>query len=94
MNVKTDAHRLPELRVLQARIDDEIRWLEGSLRGQRARMATALCGTDGGYYRHVRGNKTVARSKPCAACKAAHRVAERERAERRKASGRPAGVST
>jgi hypothetical protein len=83
VNTNTDQKRLAELRLLQARIEDEIRWLEGTIRGERTRLATALCGTDGGYYRHVRGNKTTPRSKPCTPCKVAHRVAERERAARR-----------
>lgn len=84
MTVKTDAQRLADLRVLQAKIDDEIKWLQGTITGNRRRLTVSLCGTDSGYYRHVRGNKTTPRSKPCLPCKAAHRVAERERAQRRK----------
>ena len=40
----------------------------------------ALCGTEGGYYRHVR----TLRQPACTACKLAHSAAERERSERRK----------
>jgi hypothetical protein len=32
------------------------------------RRRVARCGTDSGYYRHLRRTKT----KPCAACKSAH----------------------
>lgn len=86
MKTRAAEHRLAELRVLQAKVEGEIRWLESTLRGERIRMATAICGTDGGYYRHVRGNKNTPRTKPCVPCKAAHRVAERERAARRRSS--------
>lgn len=40
----------------------------------------ALCGTDSGYYRHLRGTKTP----PCDACKLAHRTAEALRQKARK----------
>lgn len=43
------------------------------------RRREALCGTDGGYYRHRRKHKQPA----CDACKLAHRVAEAERKRRR-----------
>jgi len=43
------------------------------------RRRKALCGTDGGYYRHRRTLKEAA----CEACKLAHRVAEAERVSRR-----------
>lgn len=83
MNVKTSAQRLADLRTLQAKVEGEIRRIENTLRGNRIRMVSALCGTEGGYYRHVRGNKTTAKTKTCTPCKVAHRVAERERAARR-----------
>jgi hypothetical protein len=44
----------------------------------------AECGTDGGYYRHKRTDKTEA----CAACLAAHAEVNRERAaQKRKEAG-------
>ncbi len=43
------------------------------------RRRVAQCGTDGGYYRHVRTRKEEA----CDGCKRAHAVAERVRAARR-----------
>jgi hypothetical protein len=46
-----------------------------------SRRRDALCGTDGGYYRHRRKHKERA----CDACKLAHRVAEQVRRERREA---------
>lgn len=48
------------------------------LRERRARRAP--CGTDSGYYRHVRGFKEPA----CFECLDAHRVATRERQQRRR----------
>ena len=45
---------------------------------ERRKRQPAKCGTDGGYYRHLRKTKTP----PCAWCKRAHATAERERSER------------
>lgn len=78
-----------------AQIEDEI---DGELRAMaRARNAARLaekatapirrrvaeCGTEGGYYRHLRRSGTPA----CDACKLAHRVGERVRAEARAERG-------
>jgi hypothetical protein len=41
----------------------------------RRRPREALCGTTGGYYRHLRTTGT----EPCGACKAAHARAERRK---------------
>lgn len=53
---------------------------------KRSRARVAECGTDGGYFRHLRGNKTTPKSPPCDACKKAHAAVERARSERLKAS--------
>jgi hypothetical protein len=47
----------------------------------KGRRAAAVCGTDGGYYRHVRTTRTA----PCDACLFAHREAERYRRVAREA---------
>lgn len=44
------------------------------------KRAPAPCGTDSGYYRHLRTTKTP----PCDECLAAHREYERHRARRQK----------
>lgn len=74
-----------EIAGIEAQIDEEIRAMRRASEAARkqrvkvARRPRAECGTDGGYYRHRRTLKEPA----CEACKLAHRVAERERAERR-----------
>ena len=65
-----------ELLSAEARLKE---WRESERRLSGARKI-ALCGTEGGYYRHVR----TLRQPACDACKLAHREAERERSERRK----------
>ncbi len=45
----------------------------------KKRAKIAKCGTDGGYYRHIRRTKT----KACEPCKQAHARAETERARKR-----------
>lgn len=76
----TDEARLARLLALQRRTEAEIARLEARLsrvKQKRARRYTqhAKCGTDGGYYRHLRTTHTA----PCEDCKAAHRIAERVR---------------
>ncbi|MBB3040995.1 hypothetical protein FHU40_000796 [Nocardioides soli] len=44
----------------------------------KPRAKVAKCGTDGGYYRHLRRTKT----EPCAACRRAHALAQAKRKER------------
>lgn len=88
--------RLVHLHQLRDKIDEEIAALEGAIvraskaREQAMRMrgkerrprrrATALCGTDGGYYRHRRTLNEPA----CDECKLAHRVAEQIRVAKKR----------
>ena len=76
-----DAHRLMRLYDLRAKVEAEIKRVE-SLRRRRPRpkQKVAACGTDGGYYRHVRTTKTPT----CDDCKAAHSAYETGRAQRRR----------
>ena len=53
---------------------------------ERLRMAPALCGTAGGYRRHLRSRPPT---DPCVACKAGHALATRTNKAR--ATGRPVG---
>lgn len=53
---------------------------------RRWRITIAACGTESGYYRHVKRLREV----PCADCVRAHRDAERVRYAARVASGVPA----
>lgn len=72
-----------------ATIEEEIRLeLEATKRARAAAMLAnvkvdrrtrAVCGSDAGYYRHLRTLKEPA----CDACKLAHRVYEAERAARK-----------
>lgn len=48
------------------------------------RRSHAVCGTDGGYYRHLRNGEPT-----CSECRAAHTLAEQQRAERRARRNRP-----
>ena len=65
-------------------------WVQALIRGpqrlapgERLKQAEAACGTDSGYYRHIRGTKTSPKSKPCEACRLAHNAANRgDRTER------------
>lgn len=81
----TDEARLAQLLTLRRRIDGDIKRVETRIdRGRirrRPRRQRATCGTDGGYYRHLRTTNTPA----CEDCKAAHRVAERVRRIQRNA---------
>lgn len=54
-----------------------IRGPQRLLPGERFKQAEAACGTDSGYYRHIRGTKTSPKSKPCEACRLAHNAANR-----------------
>lgn len=47
--------------------------------GSKRRRRTAVCGTDGGYARHLR----TLREPPCGDCRKAHRDYERDRVARR-----------
>lgn len=74
----TDEARLAKLLNLRRRIDQQIRAVESRIDGtprRKTRRQPAPCGTDGGYYRHLRRTKTA----PCDDCLYAHRVAERVR---------------
>ncbi len=89
--------RLLELHKLRDRIEAEIQELEdaivrvslarakaiaeGAVRRRRRKRATAMCGTPSGYYRHRRTLQEPA----CEECKAAHRIAEAIRVEKRRA---------
>lgn len=73
---------------LQARCLVENRhepWVIAMIAGPRQSTRTkgsqvaARCGTDGGYYRHLRGTKAVPRSRPCDACREAHRIYQAKR---------------
>ncbi len=81
----TDEARLARLLALRERIEREIKQVESridsTVRRRRPRRERAKCGTDGGYYRHLRTTHTH----PCEDCKAAHRVAERVRRIQRRA---------
>ena len=74
--------RLVELTALRARIDAEIATLEAALEPSRKRgvprRPPAKCGTDGGYYRHVR----TLREPACRECLDAHRDYEARRSGR------------
>ena len=56
-------------------------WVIAMIQGPRdsLRRMRADCGTDAGYYRHLRGTKTVPRSRPCDACREAHRIYQAQR---------------
>lgn len=68
MTTLTGASRLLALYDLRRKIDAEIKAAENVKRRTRRKKNAAKCGTDGGYYRHLRTTKT----KPCKACKRAH----------------------
>lgn len=72
--------RLVHLYDLSAKITAEIALIERSILAARRRANGAKCGTDSGYYRHRRHGAPT-----CAACKAAHAAATRDRATRRAA---------
>lgn len=74
--------RLVQLKMLREKVDAEIRALEkpsrlvvvpAPIKPRPAKVAQ--CGTDGGYYRHLRRTHTP----PCPECKAAHAAAEKAR---------------
>lgn len=83
--------RLDQLYDLRSKIDHQIATevgrMEAAAKAQRERLAGldragwAVCGTDGGYYRHRRTLEEPA----CGACKRAHSRAESERNTRRTA---------
>lgn len=96
VNAEARTRRLIHLYQVRAQVLEEIHELEAAVereatalrkakvaaagRGVRiSRVPVAECGTDGGYFRHRRTLKEDA----CPACKLAHRMAERDRAERR-----------
>ncbi len=90
--------RLVELHKLRSQIDEEIRGLEKAIvritvartkaaaQGAKMRKARrrpiAECGTPSGYYRHRRTLNEPA----CEECKAAHRIAEAVRLQRKRAA--------
>lgn len=62
----------------------EARRLEREAAAEARRQARAAkCGTDGGYFRHLRGVVGVRPSVPCQACVDAHSAAERARKQAR-----------
>lgn len=81
---------LADLYRLKARLDEEIALAEAALHrartlareaGLRRRPARAAeCGTDSGYYNHLRVTRTPA----CQACKLAHAAAEKARKDRKR----------
>lgn len=79
-----------EIKMIEQEIDQEIHAMKRARKAAAAkqivvpRKRIALCGTDGGYFRHRRTLKEDA----CEACKLAHRVAEQIRRQNRN------GVST
>lgn len=91
VSARQRAERLVHLYELRGRIDGEIGILESAIANEaqaisiargdaRAgrRKGPAICGTDSGYYRHLRKLKQPA----CPACLVAHAVVTRERASR------------
>lgn len=93
MSAHLRAARLVKLYELRATLDEEIHDIEANMANEaelvkRARAAhqrkaaIAPCGTDSGYYRHLRKAKEPA----CPACLAAHALVTRKRAAARKAS--------
>lgn len=100
MSTRTLDERLVELHLLRDRIEDEIQAAEEAIarfeaverraieEGLRARprrnRRVARCGTPSGYYRHRRTLNEPA----CDACRAAHRVAEALRVQRRQAKAK------
>lgn len=79
--------RLVKLYGLRSQVQNEIDQLEAAINteaaliadakkhGAKVRRRVAECGTDSGYYRHHRKDKTP----PCDACRMAHNLAERRR---------------
>lgn len=91
MSAHQRAARLVKLYELRAQIDAEIHDIEAVMANEaafvaRAREASrtkarvASCGTDSGYYRHVRRLRQPA----CPACLAAHALVTRERAAKKR----------
>lgn len=84
----TDEARLGYLLQLRRQVTQEISRVEQRIaaaadppaRRRRQRRRRAECGTDGGYYRHLRTTHT----RPCAACRAAHAVVTHVRLLRKK----------
>lgn len=85
------AKRLVQLYALLSQVTEEIRALEVTMAGEQeavrqareasqTKLSVAMCGTDSGYYRHIRRLKQPA----CQACLVAHRIATRERERRKK----------
>lgn len=76
--------RLEDLYALRRRVNDEIAAEKRAIAAafpatvKTSRRPTAKCGTDGGYFHHLR----VTRDRPCIPCKRAHATVERERTAR------------
>jgi hypothetical protein len=92
MTARERAARLVKLYELRGALDDEIHDIEAAMANEVAfvkaaressnsKARIASCGTDSGYYRHLRRLKQPA----CPACLAAHAAVTRERAARRTA---------
>lgn len=89
MSARQRAERLVKLYDVRAQIDEEIHCIEAAMVNEteyikaarassRTKASIAACGTDSGYYRHLRKLKQPA----CPACLAAHALVTRERANR------------
>lgn len=78
VNIQEARQRLAHLYIQRSSLDRKIADLEHLI--QPRRRPVAACGTDNGYYRHVR----VLREPACRACKNAHADAERTRKNKRK----------
>lgn len=76
-----DVEKLARLQHLRAEVNRQIVALGGppwAPRPPRKPVNAAMCGTDGGYYRHVRTLGEPA----CVACLAAHAAYEHDRSKR------------
>jgi len=72
------ARRLLDLYDLRRKVDAEIKRMQAVPRVKRPKAGQAVCGTDGGYYRHIRTTKTT----PCGDCRRAHCEYEKLRSAR------------
>jgi len=88
MSAHERVRRLVKLYGLRAQIDEEIHTIEAAMANEaewvkkareesNTKARVAPCGTDSGYYRHLRREKRPA----CPACLAAHASATRRRRE-------------
>lgn len=92
MSARDRAQRLAKLYALRKQIEEEICDIETSMAAEmemvrqaarEARIKPRRCGSDSGYYRHLRELKEPA----CPGCLEAHRDAERRRKAAREQRG-------